>query len=151
MAQAPRSKKTAGKRPAASARAPTAQGVQHTPWLEWLSAGVGLVLILATLGLVASELFRADDTPPRLVVRTLSVEPAPGGFHVAVRVQNEGGSPAASVLVEGELTPAVGEAETAEATFDFVADHSSRDGGLYFKSDPRKGSLALRAKGYSAP
>jgi uncharacterized protein (TIGR02588 family) len=151
MAQSPRSKtpaKTPAKRaPAAPKRAAPAR----TPWLEWASAGVGLALILAILGLVGSELFSADETPPRFVVRATGVQPVPGGFHVAIEVRNEGGSPASSIVVEGELTPPSGPTETAEATFDFVADHSARDGGLYFTADPRQGDLALRAKGYAAP
>jgi len=153
MAQSPRSKTTA-KRAApkpAPKRKSAAGAVDRTPLLEWLSAGVGLVLILATLGIVGSELFRADDTPPRFTIRTVSVEAIPGGFHMVVRVHNDGGSPAAGVVVEGELTPPSGPSETAEASFDFIADKSSREGGLYFETDPRQGEIRLRAKGYSEP
>lgn len=152
MAQSPRSR-TAAKRPTPKtpARAASASAAKRTPLIEWLAAGVGLALILATLAVVGSELFRADESPPRFVVRAVAVEAVPGGFHMVVRVHNEGGSPAAGVVVEGELTPPAGPVETAEATFDFVPDHSSHDGGLYFESDPRQGELKLRAKGYAEP
>ena len=53
-------------------------------------------------------------------------------------------------MVEGELK-GEGEIQTAEASFDFIADHSSREGGLFFEGDPRRGELTLRAKGYAAP
>lgn len=152
MAQSPKSR-TPAKRaaPKTTKRMSTAAAVDGTSLLEWLAAGIGLVLILATLALVGSELIRGDDTPPRFSVRTAGVEAVPGGFVLKVRVHNEGGSPAADVVVEGELTPPTGPAETAEATFALVADQSSHDGGLYFESDPRLGQLKLRAKGYADP
>ena len=121
-----------------------------TPVLEWVAAAVGLVVLVATIGFVGSEALRPDDTPPQIVVERLGIEVTPSGYLVRVRAINRGGSPAAQVLVEGELK-GEGEIQTAEASFDFIADHSSREGGLVFEGDPRRGELTLRAKGYAAP
>lgn len=121
-----------------------------TPILEWIAAAIGLIVLLATLGFVGSEALRPDETPPQIVVERLGVQQTAAGYLVRIRATNRGGSAAAQVLVEGELKGA-GEPETAEATFDFIADRSSRDGGLFFETDPRRGDLALRAKGYAAP
>lgn len=85
-----------------------------------------------------------------MIVERLGVQQTGTGYLVQIRATNRGGSAAAQVVVEGELKAAAGP-ETAEATFDFIADHSSREGGLFFESDPRQGALTLRAKGYAAP
>ena len=122
-----------------------------TPILEWVAATVGFILMVFTIGAVASEAFRADTSPPSVTARNLGVEHTDAGYLVRVRVTNGGGSAASGVTVEGTLTTEGADPETSEATFDFLADHSSREGGLYFRTDPRAGKLTLRAKGYSEP
>ena len=122
-----------------------------TPVLEWVAAGVGLVSLVLAIGMVASEALGPDGSAPAVVVERLSVVETDAGYLVRVRAANRGGSAAAQVVVEGRLDTGSGEPETAEATFDFIADHSSREGGLYFEADPRSGTLVLRATGYTAP
>ncbi len=136
--------------PAKSKPSPMAVS-RRTPLLEWVAAGVGLILILATLGVIGAEALRADKTPPRFSIRALEVTPTTGGFLMRIEVRNTGGSPAAGVVVEGQLDAAGAESETVETTFDLVADHSSREGGLYFERDPRQGQVTLRAKSYVDP
>jgi uncharacterized protein (TIGR02588 family) len=123
----------------------------RTPLLEWIAAAIGLVVVLATLALVSSEALRADTSPPAVMVQNLGARRTEAGWVLQVRADNRGGSPAAQVRVTGELTPPGGMMETAEATFDFVPDHSARDGGLFFSSDPAHGKLVLRATGYADP
>lgn len=53
--------------------------------------------------------------------------------------------------MEGERQFDDAPAETAEANFDFIPDHSARRGGLFFESDPRQRRLSLRAEGYVEP
>lgn len=128
------------------------QGVRGAPALEWAAAALGLLLTLAALVLIGSEAFAGDESPPAVVVSTKSVQAVAGGYVVEIEAKNGGGQTAAGVRVEGELTPPSGqEPETAEATFDFIPDHSSREGGLFFSSDPRQGKLAIRATGYVDP
>ena len=145
----PRKAATSKSRPSAT-RQPKRGQPGATPVLEWVAAGVGLVVLLATIGFVGAEALRPDNSPPQVVVERLGVRETDAGYLVSVRATNRGGSAAAQVVVEGELQTG-GEPETAEATFDFIADHSSREGGLFFQSDPRQGALILRAKGYAAP
>lgn len=124
---------------------------RQTPLLEWIAAGVGLVLILATLGVIGAEAFRSDGSPPRFSIRAVAVAPTTGGYLMTIEVRNTGQSPAGSVVVEGRLDSPGGEQETSEATFDLVADQSAREGGLYFSRDPRQGRVALRTKSYVDP
>lgn len=150
MAKKPTPKPTAAKsrsKPSGRSASPPAG---DTPLLEWISAGIGLVLLIGTIAFVGSEALKPDRSPPQVIVERLGVQQTGTGYLVQIRATNRGGSAAAQVVVEGELKAAAGP-ETAEATFDFIADHSSREGGLFFESDPRQGALTLRAKGYAAP
>ena len=143
--------KTVRRAPAAKPTRPTPKKPPPTPLVEWLAAGVGLFLVAVTIVLIASEAFMADPSPPQVEVRALEIRSSGPGFLVVVEARNVGGSPAAGVLVEGELERGDAPPETAEASFDFIPDHSARRGGLFFETDPRLGRLSLRAKGYSEP
>ncbi len=121
---------------------------------EWLTAAVGLLLLLAAVGYMAREAVTGDDVPPYVVVAADSVTTAHGVHQVHFTARNEGGRAAAAVTVEGRLsgvTGAAGEAETSEATLDYVPGRSERAGGLFFRGDPRTGRLELRAHGYAEP
>lgn len=126
-------------------------GAQGTPLLEWIAGAVGLTLVLLTLGVIGHEALMGDSSPPSIAVAAREVHAVKGGWLLEIDVINEGGSPAAGVAVEGELAAAGQPPETAEATFDYVPDHSRRRGGLFFSHDPRTGPLTLRAKGFTEP
>lgn len=121
-----------------------------TPLLEWIAAGVGAALILAVVALLGWEVAAGDDRPPTFGMQSRGATPVEGGFILEIEVENLGDRPAAQVEVEGELSSADGK-ETAGVTFDYVPGHSTRTGGLFFKSDPKAGSLELTAKGFADP
>lgn len=139
-------KQPARRKPAAAKPAP-----DKTPLLEWVSAAIGLVLTLGVIGIIGWEALNPDDSPPAMRVESLGATRTADGYVLEVRVSNTGGSPAAAVLVEGELSRPGGEVETAEVSFDYVPDHSTRTGGLFFQGDPSAGALKLTAKGYVSP
>lgn len=122
-----------------------------TPMLEWIAATLGLATVLAALGLIGSEALRADTSPPSVAVQQLGVRQIEAGYVVTIRAANMGGGPAAQVRVEGELVTPGSPPQAAEATFDFIPDHSAREGGLFFTTDPRQGALSLRATGFVNP
>ncbi len=134
-----------GSKPAPAARS------SDIPVLEWIAAGIGLVLTLFVLAVIGWEALNADSRPPELEVTRLQISSSSAGHLVQVRVENRGGRPAAQVAIEGELVRPGAPPETAEATLDYVPDHSTREGGLIFSGDPRQGQLTLRAKGYVDP
>jgi uncharacterized protein (TIGR02588 family) len=128
-----------------------ATGPRRIPPLEWLVAGIGALLVAGTIGYLVVQALWRDQTPPdvRIVAqRVLALE-----YHhlVEFRAVNRGGEPAAQLLVEGELIGPEGPVETAEATLDYLPPGSHRDGGLFFRRDPRQFELRLRAKGYAEP
>lgn len=130
---------------------PSPRPAARTPMLEWVAAGIGLLLAVSALYFVGREALAGDPAPPEVVLRALDIKALPSGHLVTVSIRNLGDRPAAQVLVEGQLTLPGGTTEIVETTFDYVPGHSARRGGLFFQDDPRQGSLRLVAKGFVEP
>ena len=136
------------------ARAPK-KAAAETPWsappaLEWVAAGLGLVLSCGAIGFVLWEAMQ-PSTPPSISLRPGAVERTAGGWVVEVEARNASLSTAAAVEVEGVLERAGAEVETSTLTFDYVPGQGRRSGGLIFENDPRANELKLRTKGYIEP
>jgi uncharacterized protein (TIGR02588 family) len=119
--------------------------------LEAISAAIGAVLALATLGIIVWDGFADDGRPPVIVIEALEVHQNESGFIVEISVSNEGDKAAAQVSVEGTLSRGGEIVETSDATFDYVASKSQRRGGLFFSQDPRGFDVKVRPKGYVKP
>jgi uncharacterized protein (TIGR02588 family) len=122
-----------------------------TPIWEWIVALIGVVCVLGVIGLLGYEALYSERSLPAIAVHVETIAPTHGGYLVQIRVQNEGGTTAAEVTVEGTLTQGGEEIETSAVTLDYVPAHSERRAGLYFTTDPRQGALTLRATGYRTP
>jgi uncharacterized protein (TIGR02588 family) len=70
-----------------------------------------------------------------LTVIVDSVAKASSGYLARITVHNTGGSTAAQVEIEGELTVG-GEMERSEVTLDYVPDRSQKHAGLMFRRNP---------------
>ncbi|KQY84934.1 hypothetical protein ASD25_07960 [Brevundimonas sp. Root1423] len=101
-----------------------------------------IVLVLAAL---------TPASPPELSARAASVTSVPSGFRVEIEVANTGRQTAASVEVEGVLTPPAGAPETAAATLDYVPGGGVETLHLLFREDPHQGRLELTVRGWSEP
>lgn len=115
--------------------------------VEWAVAIVGAALVLATLAVIALGVTNGNKSPPEIMVKITSVEILRSGYVVLFRAENRGGTTAADVTIEGRLE--AGEAATTR--IDYLPPGSARGGGLFFKSDPRRGRLELVARGYQDP
>ena len=120
-----------------------------TPWLEWLAAAVGLVLIVFCIGVIGREALTGKKGPPVISVRVQTVTETHSGYVVDVVASNSGGETAAQVVIEGELL--AGAPEWREATIDYLPAGSERRAGLVFGADPRSHGLKLRARGFVEP
>jgi uncharacterized protein (TIGR02588 family) len=127
------------------------QDANHTPLLEWLAAGVGLVLTLGVLGSIGWQAFDDARGPPVIVVEVTGVAAVDKGYRVEFRARNTAGSTAAQVEIEGRLAGEAAEQETGRVVFDYIPGHSARDGGLFFTREPRPDRLSLRALGFATP
>jgi uncharacterized protein (TIGR02588 family) len=122
------------------------------PLLEWIAAGLGLALTLGLIGVIGREAVTGDGKePPAIEVQALSTRQLPSGFLVELVATNRSGGTGAAVTVEGELKSGEISVETSSLVLDYVPGHAERRGGLFFKEDPRKHQLELRALGYQEP
>lgn len=124
---------------------------RHTPVLEWIASGVGLVLALALIIVIAWDAFTKSGGPPAVVVEAGLTTPFENGFVLEVRVRNVSQATAAEVEIEGVLANAETIVETARARIDYAPGGSVRRAGLFFMNDPHKHVLRLRALGYAEP
>ena len=123
----------------------------HTPWIEWVASGVGLLLTLGVFGLIGWQALSDAGSPPMITVETTEVAPVMGGYRVMFRAHNIGGAAAAQVLIEGVLSRSNSPGETSDVVLDYIPGHSAREGGLFFSQDPKSGGLSLRAAGFAEP
>jgi uncharacterized protein (TIGR02588 family) len=131
-------------------RAPI-KGAPTTSVSEWIVAIASAALVLALLGFLVYEGVRAPKTPPDVSIEVDSVQKAGSGYLVLFRARNRGRTTAAEVLVEGELETDAGKVERSETTIDYVPARGEQPGGLYFRGDPQRARLRLRAHGYRDP
>lgn len=118
--------------------------------LEWTVFGVGLVLVVATLGYLVREAVTTGAAPPELVVHLGNPRPVEAGFQVPVTVVNRGDRTAEGVSVTITLA-AKSEREEAVLTIAFLPHQSRRQGWVTFRADPRDGELRVGPVGYAAP
>jgi len=124
----------------------------RTPLLEWIASGLGLVLLLVLIGVIGREALTGEtDALPAIEIRATSVAKAGSGYVVGIEAVNLSGGTAASVEVEGVLSDGAAAVETSSVTLDYVPGHSTRSGGLFFREDPRRHTLQLRALGFQTP
>lgn len=118
--------------------------------LEWTVFGIGLVLVLATLGYLAREAFTTGSGPPELVVHLGSPRRMPEGFQVPVTVVNRGDRFAEGVSVTITLATKA-EREEAVLGIAFLPHQSRRQGWVTFRSDPTGGDLQVGPVSYASP
>jgi uncharacterized protein (TIGR02588 family) len=118
--------------------------------LEWFVFGLGLALVLATIGYLAREALTTGDGPPEVVVRFGDPRPGADGYMVPVTVYNRGDRTAEEVIVRIELS-ADDVRETADLAVAFLPRRSRREGWVAFRTDPRLGELRVGAVAYEVP
>jgi uncharacterized protein (TIGR02588 family) len=126
-------------------------GRAEIPALEWLLGSIGALLVAGAIGFLAWSGLVQGDSPPDIRVEVVRVLEQRNGWLVIVRAFNEGGSAAAEVTIGGEFDGPDGKVESAELRLDFLPSRSDRQGGLFFRGDPRARDLRVRALGYAEP
>jgi uncharacterized protein (TIGR02588 family) len=120
----------------------------RTPLLEWIAAGIGLILATGMFGLLAKEALSGEsEAPPVIEVVARKVTPVSTGFVLEFEARNRSTAPAAAVVIEGSDVGG----STSTVTIDYVPAKGTATGGLFFKGDPASGAKDLRAVGYQTP
>lgn len=118
---------------------------------EWVLAGVGLVLLVASVGYLLFYQWSSRDEPPDPALEVVAIHQQQGRFLVRVRVHNRSHTTAADLRVSGELRRGEEVVERSETEFPYLASESSHEGGLFFTHDPRTLRLELSAESYQVP
>jgi uncharacterized protein (TIGR02588 family) len=117
--------------------------------LEWTVFGIGLILVMATLGYLLREASTTGSSPPELVVHLGTPRRVTEGFQVPVTVVNRGDRAAEGVSVM--VTLAAKEREEAVLNIAFLPHQSRREGWVTFRGDPRDGNLQVGPVVYASP
>ena len=117
---------------------------------EWVAGAISAAIVLGMLTVLIGEA-TAGHTPPDVSLRVDSIVRRSENYLVAFTAHNRGTNTAAALQVEGELRADTTLVETSSVTIDYLPGEGSREGGLFFRHDPRGLSLTLRPLGYQAP
>ena len=113
------------------------------PVLQWIMAGLGLLLTLTAAGIIVYEAVQ-PPSPPDLTAEVTAVRSAAAGFVAEFEIRNEGRDTAAAVQVEGRSG-----GETASTTIDYVPGRGRTAVALAFPGAPAP--VAARVTGWSEP
>ena len=136
-------------RPKDAAREPP-HGAATSRW-EWVTAGLGLLLVLGTVAYIGHEALTTAPLVPDVTLEHIRTEPTSGGHVVKFRAHNAGPSTAAGLSIIGELLDGAQVVEESEIVLDYLPAHGERLGGLIFRNDPARYDLRLEAQGYVDP
>lgn len=118
---------------------------------EWVTAFVGLALVLGAVGFMFYKAVWGENSPPDVIVQVEAVEQLNNGHLVKFRAVNQGGSTAEGVVIEAELKRGGEKLETSQMTIDFLPVNSVRQGGFFFTNNPQQYDLQVRPLGYQQP
>lgn len=121
------------------------------PALEWLAAGIGLILVVGAIGFLIYSTVSQTGKPPVLTAKADSVTANEGGYLVKFSLENKGEENAADVSVEGKLMRGEKEIEPSSTVISYAPSASKQEGGLIFTKNPGEFELKIRAVGYANP
>lgn len=123
-------------------------------WLEWTVFALGVVLVLAVVGVLVAQAVLHDDRPPHIGVRLgdpWRPEVSPAHFVVPVTVVNDGDKAVEWVLVELTLVQDGDVRERSQLHLPDLPRRSRRNAGFTLQADPASGQLHTRVLGFSEP
>lgn len=120
-------------------------------WIEWLVFSLSAILVAGVLGFLIFTSLTLGDAPPDLKIHLSPAQPEGKYFRVPVKIKNDGDQTAEGVQIEVVFNAGKPTEETATFEAAFLPRHSSREGAVIFKTDPRKGKLEARVLGYEKP
>jgi len=141
-------KKNRNRQPDSAREAP--HGAANSKW-EWVSAALGLVLVLGTVGFIGYQALTLEPLVPDVTLDHIGTERTSGGHVVKFRARNAGPSTASALGISGELLDGGQVIETSDVVLDYLPPNAQRQGGLIFQNDPANYELRLEAKGYIDP
>lgn len=121
------------------------------PFWEWVVAAAGLLLVVASIGVLAHSAWTGGSDLPQPEVQVVAIEQQPAGWHVAIRVRNRTQATAAALRLTGRLRQGAEVLEESELELKHLPGGSSREGGLFFSRDPRLHRIEWSFESYEQP
>ena len=122
------------------------RGEDPIPLAEWFVAGIGLVLLCASMAFLLYKAFKVEDSVPSISFRVERIVPQDGGALVLAEVANTGGQTVTGLQIVGRA----GEEEN-QAVIDFLPARSSQKFGMFFSTIPDKHTVRFVPGGYQEP
>ncbi|KAB0676218.1 TIGR02588 family protein [Aureimonas leprariae] len=122
-----------------------------TSALEWSFAVAGGTILVGMIGYMVYYGLSQPTGPAKIVLKADTVEPMPEGYVLTFTARNVGSSTAAALKIKATLLEGERVIEEREATIDYLPEHSEREGGFFFRRDPRLYRTDLMSAGYAAP
>lgn len=130
--------------PQGKAKTANTSSAERRAPLAWVVSGLGLLVIVAAILIVALD--AADGTtPPDLRVSEIRRIKTAGVTRVEVEVRNLGGEAASAVEVEGRSSSG----KVGQVSLDYVLGRSHREATFAFPEDP--GTVAVSVTGWTQP
>ena len=127
------------------------QAEEAPPFWEWVMAGIGLLLLIASLTYFGYHALVEETQTPEPLVEVWGVEKQGDRFVVLLRATNRSRSAAADVKVEASLERDGQVVEQGETEFQYLPGESSREGGLFFSRNPAEFEVKVKAKSFRQP
>lgn len=110
---------------------------------EWITFGVGLLIVVGTLLLMTYLHFTSESGPPEIQVSALTnqVPRRAAGYYLPVEVTNTGGETAEDVSVQLTLVPPEGSPESKTFAIRFLSPRETEKSTVIFQTDPTKGTI----------
>ena len=117
---------------------------------EWTTLVIGVVLILALVGLVTYLYVSGDNRRPVIAATRLDreIRREEGAYYVPIEVTNRGGRTVEDVVIQAELSTGEGAPEVSEFTIGFLAGGETAEGTVVFLMDPSSGELTVRVASF---
>jgi uncharacterized protein (TIGR02588 family) len=126
-------------------------GTDAIPASEWIVSGIGLILVLGSLGFLVYKGIAVEQQPPLFVAQWLETVELEDDYLVKFQVFNRGGESVSSLTVLAEMHSAGGKAIERQVNIDYLPAHSSRQIAMLFPTPPDQSSLLISFGGYQVP
>ncbi len=121
------------------------------PLISWITASVGLLLVLGVIIFLLTKAAAKGPTVPKIHVQASTVFKDAGKHLMIISVTNNGNTTAAALVIEGELKNGTQSVEKSTVTLNYVPAGSTRKAGIYFINDPKNFVLILTPKSFEQP
>lgn len=134
-------------------RAPPRAGSAEAapPFWEWVAAAAGLLLVVASIGVLAYYAWTGKSEVPQPVVQVVSIEQQPAGWLVDLKVLNRAQATAAALRLTGRLRQGSEVLEESQLELKYLPGGSSREAAVFFSRDPRLHRLEWTFESYEEP